>query len=170
MLVENALASELIAWDRAWGRYHPTSDKTITLAIQELTAARRGSRSIESTPSWPRAHATREPPAGRHVTGNFQREISMTPIQRRACLALSRIGYGRNPAMLGAMTFGNAMLCRGERGDWRSIEFTDRQLHRLAKHIRKFRRQIGEPNLLFWSQRVLAEACFFSKEEPCQQP
>lgn len=36
ILVENALAQELIRWDRKWGRFHPTSETTLTRAISEF--------------------------------------------------------------------------------------------------------------------------------------
>lgn len=91
----------------------------------------------------------------------------MTPIQRRACLALYPVSYGR---LIGPRAFALAMHRRADGEGWRSIQLTDRQLERLANHVRKFRRQIGDPNLLFWAQRVLAEAKFSKKEEGCPSP
>jgi hypothetical protein len=58
------------------------------------------------------------------------------------------------------------MVRRAECPGWRSIELTDRQLARLARTVRKFRRQIDDPHLLYWSQRVLAEQRF---AEPAQE-
>jgi hypothetical protein len=52
------------------------------------------------------------------------------------------------------------MFRRGSSSGWQSIELTPRQLARLARHLRKYRRQVADPDLLFWCQRVLADAQF----------
>jgi hypothetical protein len=45
------------------------------------------------------------------------------------------------------------------------IELSDRQVFRLALLIRTYRRQVGDPNLLFWAQRTLVEASLSFHEE-----
>jgi hypothetical protein len=61
------------------------------------------------------------------------------------------------------------MIRRAECPAWPEIALTPRQLGRLARTVRKFRRQIGNPHLQFWAQRVLAEATLsVFQEEPCQ--
>jgi hypothetical protein len=91
----------------------------------------------------------------------------VTSMQRRACFSLNGLSFGRSG--LGVRSFARAMVRRAECVAWKSIELTPRQLERLARAVRRFRRQIGDPNLLFWSQRVLAEQAFstLSQEEPC---
>jgi len=82
----------------------------------------------------------------------------MTAIQRRACRSLEHVAYGR---AANSRRFGLAVARRANRGDWRSIELTPKQLERVARMIRRFRRQIGSPDLLFWAQRTLAESRLF---------
>jgi len=89
----------------------------------------------------------------------------MTPIQRKACLSLRGLSYGRFG--LGTHAFARAMVRRGEARAWPFIELSQRNLMRLARSVRRFRRQICDPHLLFLAQRTLAEA---NQEEPCRQP
>jgi len=92
----------------------------------------------------------------------------MTPIQRKACLSVNGLRFGLNG--LRFQSFARSMVRRGEMPGWKLIELTPRQLCRLALMIRRFLRQIGDDNLLFWAQRVLADAKFsVPEEEPCQQ-
>jgi hypothetical protein len=89
----------------------------------------------------------------------------MTRIQRQACLAAGKILFGRNPVMMGGRPFARAMSRRGSSGAWKLIELSDRQVFRLALLIRTYRRQVGDPNLLFWAQRTLVEASLSFHEE-----
>ena len=90
----------------------------------------------------------------------------MTPIQRRACLSLRGIVLSK----FAPWRLRKALIARGESERWRSTELTARQLACLARLVRRYRRQIGDSNLLFWAQRVLAEQQFTSiAEEPCQR-
>lgn len=82
----------------------------------------------------------------------------MTPIQRRACRSLKNVAYGRAHRH---RVFGLVMARKAERRNWQRIELTPKQLRRVAMLVRRYRRQIGSPNLLFWSQRMLAEALLF---------
>lgn len=92
----------------------------------------------------------------------------MTPIQRTACLTISGLAYGR---ATGDRNFARAMVRLAAGEGWESIELTTRQLQRLARHHRRYRRQVRSPNLLFWAQRVLAEAVSSvpTQEESCPQ-
>jgi hypothetical protein len=83
-------------------------------------------------------------------------------MQRRACRALQHVAYGRSQAL---RNFGRGMAKRASRDDWQSIELTPRQLERIARTVRRYRRQITNPNLLFWAQRTLAEGLFQTLEE-----
>lgn len=85
----------------------------------------------------------------------------MTTIQRKACLALRGLAFGHHA---GARSFGKAMIRRADDPAWFDIDLTPTQLTRLAKCVRKFRRQIRNPHLLFWAQRVLAERNLFAME------
>lgn len=78
----------------------------------------------------------------------------MTPIQRKACLALRGLAFGR---LGGYRSFARAMVGVAELQCWSLIELTDWQIQRLAQSVRKFRRQIRNPHLLFWAQRTLTE-------------
>jgi hypothetical protein len=89
----------------------------------------------------------------------------MTPMQRRACLALRTITLGK----FGPRRLIEWLVSRGESDRWESIKLTARQLARLARIHRKYRRQVGDVHVLFWSQRVLADEVFSTQEEPCQQ-
>jgi hypothetical protein len=89
----------------------------------------------------------------------------VTRIQRQACLAAGKIRFGRNPKTMGGRAFAKAMSRRGSSGAWKAIELSSRQLWRLARLIRKYRRQIADPNLLFWAQRTLAESSLSLHEE-----
>lgn len=90
----------------------------------------------------------------------------MTPMQRRACLALRDITFGYLP---GARPFVRSMIAQGESDDLESIKLTKRQLAGLARTLRRFRRQLRNPHLLFWSQRVLAEQQFQPLEDACRK-
>ncbi len=87
----------------------------------------------------------------------------MSPVQRRACLALVGLSYGRCRF---ASSFARNMQRRAERADWAAVELTPRQLRRLAKQHQRYRRQIRSPHLLFWAQRTLADLSKL-QEEPC---
>lgn len=89
----------------------------------------------------------------------------MTPIQRRACLALSPISVAYGRAQF-SRRFGHCMQRRAESPRWEWIELTPRQLHRLATNLRRYRRQIRNQDLLFWAQRTLAELSQI-EEIPC---
>jgi hypothetical protein len=97
----------------------------------------------------------------------------MTPIQRRACLLLRGIQTGK----FGPRRLIKALEARGLSDDWESIELSGRQLWRLARIHRKYRRQVGCADVLFWSQRLLAEQQFSTQqpaasrrqEDLCQQ-
>jgi hypothetical protein len=78
----------------------------------------------------------------------------MTPIQRRACRSLQHVAYGR---ARGHRVFGLVMARRAERRNWQRVELTPKQLRRVALLVRRYRRQITSPNLLFWAQRTLVE-------------
>jgi hypothetical protein len=86
----------------------------------------------------------------------------MTPMLRKACLSLKCVAYGRHR---GDRRFGNAVAGFASRPDWQAVQLTDRQIARVAYQVRRYRRQIGSPNLLFWAQRTLAEARFQPLEE-----
>jgi hypothetical protein len=79
----------------------------------------------------------------------------MTAIQRSACLSLVGLAYGRAAK---ARAFARSMQRRAESNGWHVIELTPKQVRRLAKQVRRYRRQIKSPDLLFWAQRTLAEA------------
>lgn len=79
----------------------------------------------------------------------------MTPMQRRACLALGQITFGHFP--IGARRFAQSMIERAESERWKSIELSGKQLAAVARTVRKFRRQVKNPHVLFWAQRLLAE-------------
>jgi len=83
-------------------------------------------------------------------------------MQRRACRALQHVAYGRAQSL---RNFGRAIAKRASRDEWQSIELTPRQLERVARTIRRYRRQITNPNLLFWAQRTLAAGLFQPLEE-----
>jgi hypothetical protein len=89
----------------------------------------------------------------------------VTTIQRQACLSLNGLHYGRYEFY---RNFGRSMVRLAEQPAWPLIELSDNQLYRLARAVRKFRRQINDPDLLFWAQRVLADATFQIQEELCQ--
>jgi hypothetical protein len=84
----------------------------------------------------------------------------VTPIQRSACLALKGVSFGLVSG--GQHLFARSMVRRGECPGWALIELSPKQLTRLAQTVRKFRRQIRNPDLQFWAQRVLADASFLS--------
>ena len=86
----------------------------------------------------------------------------MTSIQRRACRSLKDVAYGRHA---GDRTFGRAMAEKASRPNWEWIELTAKQLARVARQVRRYRRQIRSPDLLFWAQRTLAEALVSTVEE-----
>lgn len=86
----------------------------------------------------------------------------MTKIERKACLALKGVAYGRHR---GDRRFGHAVAKFASRRDWPAVELTDRQIARVAYQVRRYRRQIDSPNLLFWAQRTLADARFQLVEE-----
>ncbi len=89
----------------------------------------------------------------------------MTPIQRRACLALSGVTLSR----FSPRHFRYAVVELAQSDRWPAVELSAKQVALLARTVRKYRRQIGDANLLFWAQRVLAEGSIDSKlEEPCQ--
>jgi hypothetical protein len=92
----------------------------------------------------------------------------MTSMERKACLALRGVEFGR---AVRYRVWARGLVRLGDLPAWPRIMLTERQRYRLARSVRKFRRQIANPNLLFWSQRVLAELFQSqSQEEPCQQP
>jgi hypothetical protein len=84
----------------------------------------------------------------------------MTPMQRNACESLRGLRFGRCG---GYREFARLMVRSAEIGAWPAIQLTPKQIQRLARAIRRFRRQINDANLLFWAQRVLAEAAFSTK-------
>lgn len=92
----------------------------------------------------------------------------MTPIQRRACLSLDRITFGHFP--VGARRFVRSMIDTAAKEHWQSIELRAKQLAAVARTLRRFRRQVNDPNILFWAQRILVElATNPQQEEACQQ-
>jgi hypothetical protein len=92
----------------------------------------------------------------------------MTPIQRRACLSLRRITFGHFPT--GARRFVASMIDVAGQDRWQSIELSAKQLAAIARTLRRFRRQVNDPNILFWAQRILVELSTNPQlEEACQQ-
>jgi hypothetical protein len=92
----------------------------------------------------------------------------VTPIQRRACLSLAQITFGH--FAVGAKRFVRSMIERAESDRWQSIELTGKQLAAVARTIRRFRRQVNNPHILFWAQRTLVElASNPQQEEACQR-
>lgn len=90
----------------------------------------------------------------------------MTPMQRHACHSLRGLAFGRQ---LGYHSFARSMVRLAGLPAWPAIDLSPRQVRRLAICVRKFRRQIADPHLLFWSQRALAELATITQEEPCPQ-
>jgi hypothetical protein len=84
----------------------------------------------------------------------------MTPIQRRACLSLRDVRLSQ----FGPHRFRKALIAQAESQTWASIELSAKQVRRLARIVRTFRRQIANPHLLFWAQRVLAEQRFLQED------
>ena len=91
----------------------------------------------------------------------------MTPIQRRACLSLRRIKLGHFPTR--AHRFVQSMINLAEKDRWESIELSAKQRAGVARTVRRFRRQVNDPNVLFWAQRTLVELATTHQEESCQQ-
>jgi hypothetical protein len=93
----------------------------------------------------------------------------MTAMQRQACLSLGQITFGHFPT--GARRFVRSMIERAESDRWESITLTGRQLAAVARTVRRFRRQVNNPHVLFWAQRILVELAILqpNQEEPCQQ-
>lgn len=90
----------------------------------------------------------------------------MTRMQRKACLSLAGLSYGRADW---CRQFGRKMVRLAERKDWQLLNLTPRQLLTLARVVSRFRRQIANPNLQFWSQRTLVESAALAPAETLEE-